>query len=160
MTSCYHGSTLSGWQQNQRRRRRQGKRLKLNVLYLNKQQLCTCITLAILHISFPSLHHYDMKLPNFTSSLYGRSRWTQHKNRRFLFLNLVNDRYGPIENFAKICQIKWNWIRSVKFETVRIDFLSDFIGLLSSKNCATMATWRKDFSSLLGVSKTNLPWGN
>ena len=27
--------------------------------------------------------------------------------------------------------------------------LSDFIGLLLSKNFATMATWRKDFSSLL-----------
>ena len=27
--------------------------------------------------------------------------------------------------------------------------LSDFIGLLSSKNFATMATWRNDFSSLL-----------
>ena len=24
---------------------------------------------AILYISFPSLHHYDMKLPNFTSLL-------------------------------------------------------------------------------------------
>ena len=35
---------------------------------------------------------------------------------------LVNDRYGPKENFAKICQIKWNWIRSVKFELVWIDF--------------------------------------
>ena len=27
--------------------------------------------------------------------------------------------------------------------------ISDFNGLLSSKNFATMATWRKDFSSLL-----------
>ena len=26
---------------------------------------------AILYISLPSLHHYDMKLLNFTSSLYG-----------------------------------------------------------------------------------------
>ena len=26
---------------------------------------------AILNISFPSLHHYDKKLPNFTSPLYG-----------------------------------------------------------------------------------------
>ena len=38
------------------------------------------------------------------------------------FLNLDNNRYGPKENFAKICQIKWNWIRSVKFEIVRKDF--------------------------------------
>ena len=26
---------------------------------------------AILYISLPSLHHYGMKLPNFTSPLYG-----------------------------------------------------------------------------------------
>ena len=64
------------------------------------------------------------------------------------FLNLDNDRYGPKENFAKICQIKWNGIRSVKFEIVQIDFY-DFISLLSSKNFATMAMWRKDSSSLL-----------
>ena len=50
------------------------------------------------------------------------SRWTTHKNCRLLFLNLYNDRYGPKENFAKIWQIKWNWIRSVKFEIVRLDF--------------------------------------
>ena len=34
------------------------------------------------------------------------------------FLNLDNDRYGPKENFAKIC----HGIRSVKFEIVQIDF--------------------------------------
>ena len=26
---------------------------------------------AILYISLPSLHHYDMKIPNFKSPLYG-----------------------------------------------------------------------------------------
>ena len=36
-----------------------------------------------------------------------------------------------------------------KIEIVRIDFLSDFIGLLSSKIFATLATWRNDFSSVL-----------
>ena len=25
-----------------------------------------------------------------------------------------NDRYGPKENFANICKIKWNWTRSVQ----------------------------------------------
>ena len=39
----------------------------------------------------------------------------------------------------------------MKFEAVRIHFLSDFIGLSSSKNFATMATWRNDFSSLLDL---------
>ena len=61
VTSRHHGSTISGRQQNQRRRRRQGERKK------NKQQLFTCITLFYL----PSLHHYDIKIPNFTSLLYG-----------------------------------------------------------------------------------------
>ena len=32
----------------------------------------------------------------------------------------------------------------MKFEAVRIYFLSDVSGLLSSKNYATIATWRKD----------------
>ena len=44
VTSHYHGSNISGWQQNQRRWRRRGERQKENV-YNNKQQLCTCITL-------------------------------------------------------------------------------------------------------------------
>ena len=57
---------------------------------------------------FASLHHYDMKLLNFTSPLYGGEHNT--KNCRFLFLNLDNDKYGLEENFAKICQIKLNKI--------------------------------------------------
>ena len=78
---------------------------------------------AILYISLPSLHHHDMKLPNFTSPLYGVAEHnSQHKNCPFHFLNLDNVTYGPKENFAKIYQIKWNWIRSVKFEILRIDF--------------------------------------
>ena len=55
---------------------------------------------AILYISLPSLHNYDMKLPNFKSPLYGVGE--HHKNCRFLFLNLDNNRYSPKENFAKI----------------------------------------------------------
>ena len=40
---------------------------------------------------------------------------------------------------------------SMKFVTVRIHFLSDVFGLLSSRNFATMAMLRNDFSSLLAV---------
>ena len=36
----------------------------------------------------------------------------------------------------------------MKFETVWIQFLTDVFGLLSSRNFATMATWREDFSLL------------
>ena len=42
------------------------------------------------------------------------SRWTQHKTCRFLFLNLDNNRYGPKENFAKICQISLKFIRLLR----------------------------------------------
>ena len=70
-------------------------------------------------------HHYtkcyDMKLLNFMSLLHGVGEHNT-KNCRFLFLNLDNHRYSCKENFAKICQIKWNWIRLVKFEIVQIDF--------------------------------------
>ena len=55
------------------------------------------------------------------------------------------------ENFVNILQIKWNWIRSMKFVTVRIHFFRNVFGLLSSRNFATMAMWRNDFSSLLAV---------
>ena len=78
------------------------------------------------------------------------SRWRQHKSCRFPLLNLdtvLSD--STRENFANTCQIKWNWISSMKFEAVRIHFLSDFFGLLSSKNFVTMATWRNDLCSLL-----------
>ena len=56
-----------------------------------------------------------------------RSRWTKHEKFLFSFSKL---RYGPVqfnpENFANIWQIKWNWIRSMKFDTLPIYFLSDF----------------------------------
>ena len=42
----------------------------------------------------------------------------------------------------------------MKFETVRIHFLSDVFGFLSSKNFATMATWRNDFSSVIVRKRT------
>ena len=71
---------------------------------------------------------------------------TQHKNVLFLNSNTV---LSDPENFANIWQIEGNWIRSMKFETVRIHLLNDVFGLLSSRNVATMATWRNDFSFLI-----------
>ena len=71
MTSRNHGSTISGLQQDQQRRRRQGEGQKIiRSGDINKQQLCTCITLFCTFCLL-SLHHYDMKLPNSTSPLYG-----------------------------------------------------------------------------------------
>ena len=47
-------------------------------------------------------------------------------------------------SFSKL----WNWIRLVNLEILWIAFLSVFFGLLSSKNFATMETWRSNLSSL------------
>ena len=41
----------------------------------------------------------------------------------------------------------------MKFEAVRIHFISDGFGLLSSKTFAAMATWRNYFSPLLYVNE-------
>ena len=49
----------------QRRPQRQRKRQKSNTFRLAKQELCTCITF-FWYISLPSLHDYDLKVPNFT----------------------------------------------------------------------------------------------
>ena len=40
----------------------------------------------------------------------------------------------------------------MKFKPVQIHFLSDIFSLLSSRNFATKATWRDDFSSLRSSS--------
>ena len=56
-----------------------------------------------------------------------QSRWKQHK--KFCFLSLNSDTVlsdSTPENFANIWPIKWNWIRLMKFETVRIYFLCEF----------------------------------
>ena len=124
------------WQQRQRERPKGSRFIK------PEQQLYTYH--SFLHFSKLSLHDCDMKLPNFTRPLSGVR---EHNTRNFLFplLNLDTVFSGiTLERFANTWQIKWNWIRSMKFETVRIHF-----GLLSSRNFATMATWRNDFSSLL-----------
>ena len=116
-TSRYHGSTISGWQPTTTATAR--RTAKNNTFILTNNNFARASRYFVHFL--PSLHHYDMKLPNFTSPLYGVGKHS-NKNCRFLFLNLDNDRYCPKENFAKICQIKWSWIRSVKFEIVRIDF--------------------------------------
>ena len=75
------------------------------------------------------------------------------QNFLFLFLNPILSDSAP-DKFAKI------WVRSMKFETVRVHFLRDVFGLLSSINFDTMATWRNDFSSLLGLFiREKIIWG-
>ena len=127
----------------------EGERQKTKTFLMTKQQNCTCITLFCTFLCrrcTPVTWNFPFSSAHF--KLW--SRWTVHKSCLFPLLNLdtaLSD--STLENFANICQIKWTWIRSMKFEAVRIHFLSDVFSLLSSKNFATMATWRNNFSSLL-----------
>ena len=61
-----------------RRRRRQRERQRSNRFRLAEQQLCT--RSGFLYISLPSLHDYDVKIPNFTFC-GGR----EHKTTTFFF---------------------------------------------------------------------------
>ena len=74
---------------------------------------------------------------------------TLHGNFLLLFLNfntVLSD--STPEYFANIWQIKWNWISSIKFETVQIHFLSEFWFVVIQKFCYR-GNKKKDFSSLL-----------
>ena len=144
VTSRHFGSTISVWQQNQRRRRRKENGKKAIGFYWQNSKFAraSCYFVHSFAVVSP-LRHENSKF----HMLALWSRWTQHKSCLFLFRNLntvLSD--STWENFANICQIKWNWMGSMKFETVRIHFLIDVFGLLSSKNFATMKTWRNDFS--------------
>ena len=65
----------------QRRPQRQRKRQKSNTFRLAKQELCTCITF-FWYISLPSLHDYDLKVPNFTFC-----GGCEHKTTIFFFVS-------------------------------------------------------------------------
>ena len=119
VTSRYHGSTISGWQQNQRRRWRQGYGQKIMFMLRNNNFARASSYFVQFFAIVAPLRHETSKFrePALLSTV---NTWTQKLS--LSFPNLDNHRYGPKENFAKICQIKWNWIRSVKSEIVRIDF--------------------------------------
>ena len=95
---------------------------KSNWFRLVKQQVCTCITL-FLYISQPSLHDYNMKVPNFT---FCRGRKHKRQQLSFSFPELW---YSPLEFHPdKICHYIWrirrDGISATKIEAVRIHFLS------------------------------------
>ena len=118
--------------------------------------MCMQMHHTFLYIFQPLLHDCNLKLPNFTHPLM-ECQWTQHKIFLFLFLNLDTVLFdSTTENFVNIWQIKWNWIRWMKFETGWIPFLIDVFGLLWSRNIATitMATWCNNFPSLLEMLAT------
>ena len=138
---------------NQRRRRKENGKKAIGFYWQNsKFARASCYFVHFFAVVAP-LRHENSKF--HTLALW--SRWIQHKSCLFLFRHLntvLSD--STWENFANICQIKWKWMGSMKFETVRIHFLSDVFGLLSSKNFAKMTTWRNDFS--ISLIPSDLSW--
>ena len=100
----------NNWKLNPRRRRRERERHKSNRIILTTQQLCTCVTL--LYISLPSLHDCEnqIKLPNFTRSLYGvgdhitqKRSFSKHRYGSFGF-NLIIWQKIKLNNIDEV----WN----------------------------------------------------
>ena len=154
VTSHHHCSTISGWQQNQRWRRQKENGEKVKGFYWQNNTFA-CASCYFAHF-FAVVARLQHKTPYF-HMLTLWSRWTQHKSCLFPLLHLdtvLSD--STWENFANICQIKWNWIRSMKFEAVWIHCLRNVFGLLSSKNFATLTTWRNDISPLLGAQNKDI----
>ena len=142
-------------------RAKQREQQKSNTFIEAKQQLCTLFC-TFLYSHRCTTATWKVLIFHVSRSLW--SRWTQHKTFCFLciHLNTVLSNSTP-EHFANIWQMKWNWIRLMKGETVGIHFLSDSFGLLSSRNFATMAMWCNDFLYYghfrLRLGNSNLfPW--
>ena len=99
-----------------------------------------------------------MKRPNFTRPLYGVGELKQ-KFFFFFFLNLATVVLDTApQNFANICQIKWNWIRSMKFETVRIRWRFRFT--VTQKFCyrdvTTSLYFQEDLASVRLSERTDV----
>ena len=80
---------------------------------------------AFLFISLPSLHDYDVKMPNFTFC-GGR----EHKATTFFFFfstSIQSFRIQLQKKNAKIWRIEWDRISEIKFEARRLHFLSDVL---------------------------------
>ena len=121
-------------------RRRTAKKARV---YISKTT-----TLHVHHAFFAHILAILARLRHETSYFHAPalwSRWTRHKKFVFSFSKL---RYGPFEfnpeNFANIRQIKWNWIRSMKFKTVRIYFLSEFSVCFHPK---ILLPWQRDVTT-------------
>ena len=73
-------------------------------------------------ISFPSLHDYDAKLPNFT---FYRRR-IKHHTKIFLNLDLILEN-STARKFANIWENEQRGMIGTKFETVQIHFVGDVL---------------------------------
>ena len=85
---------------------------------------------ALLCISLPSLHDYDVKLPNFTSMEDIR----EHKTTIFFLWTSIFEplRLQLLKTIANIWQIKRVGIRAMnKFEAARIHFLGGVLAAVA-----------------------------
>ena len=95
----------------------------LKVLRLDWQNNNLQVHHAFMYISLPSLHYYDVKMPNFTFC-GGR----EHKTTTFFFFlwtSIQSFRIQLQKKIAKIWRIECDKISGIKFEAVRLHFLSD-----------------------------------
>ena len=119
------------WQQEQQ---------KSNRFRLAKQQLFVRAS-RFLYISLPSLHDYDVKLPNFTS--YGRG-----ENKTTTFPGL---RSSPLEfNCRKTCQHLTNWTRWNNCDKVWSRAISLFKGRFRSRRRCCCLSYFLTLTSHLG----------
>ena len=118
---------------------------------LAKQQLCTCITLFCTILS----RRCKTATWNFLISL---AHFMEYPAQVFLFVTYIRSFRIQRQKISQtFWQIKSYWRRSMKFESVRIHFLSEVFDLLLSRNFATMAKWRYDFSSPYDTFKCCTP---
>ena len=113
VTSRYHGSTISGWQQNTKpTTTATARRSAKNDMFILTNNNFARASRWFLHFFVVVAALWYERSKFHEPALW--SRWTQHKTYCFLFLNLDNNRYGPKENFAKICQISLKFIRLLR----------------------------------------------
>ena len=89
---------------------------------------------AFLYVSLPSLHDYNVKLPNLT---FFRGR--EQKTTTFFFFSwtlMQSFRILNSKKFANIWRIKRDGISAIKFEAAQIHFLNDvFVAVAVVVSC-------------------------
>ena len=88
-----------------------------------KSRCCVMLCASsFLYISLPSLHDYNVKLPNFT---FCRGR--EQKTTTFFFSSwtLIQSFRIQLQKFANIWRIRRDGMSAIKFKVAQIHFLSD-----------------------------------
>ena len=98
---------------------------------------------AFLYISLPSLHDYQVKMPNFT---FCEGRKQAMKNF-FLFVNLdMFDRNSAPEEFACIWQSKWVGIITIETEKMWVHSSCEYFVVISSRDIQNSLRFTKAWS--------------